>query len=499
MAFVQHPLIRPETVEERAYQVNLAKKSLTGNTLLVLPTGLGKTAIAALVAAEVLKTGGKVLVLAPTKPLVLQHNSTFQAMLNIPGERFALFTGTTASGQRRHMWDNASVISATPQTIQRELEKGRIGLEDVGLLVVDESHHTVSRYSYVEVARRYLESARKPLILGLTASPSSDKVAEIRENLAIRNVEVRTEADADVAPYVQRKDVERVFVTLPAEFEEIQQLLKSYSQEIFEKIRAMDIHITPRKVDIIRLQQSAIKNKIYPVILYTTALLKASHATEMLETQGIPQLHKYLETLAGDKRRTAAMMLKNGRIQKARLLAAKLCEEGREHPKIEELKRVVAEELGRKPGSRVIIFSHFRDSAQKITSALAGVAKPVRFVGQATKGEDVGLNQAEQADIIRRFREGDYNVLVCTRVGEEGLDIPSVDLVVFYEPVPSDIRKIQREGRTGRARAGKVIVLVTRRTRDESNYYTARNKERKMRQTLESMKPKLGQRMLGEW
>ena len=46
--------------------------------------------------------------------------------------------------------------------------------------------------------------------------------------------------------------------------------------------------------------------------------------------------------------------------------------------------------------------------------------------------------------------------LVATSIAEEGLDIPEVDLVVFYEPIPSEIRYIQRRGRTGRKTAGNV-------------------------------------------
>jgi len=114
--------------------------------------------------------------------------------------------------------------------------------------------------------------------------------------------------------------------------------------------------------------------------------------------------------------------------------------------------------------------------------------KVVRFIGQASKGKDIGLSQDEQAEILNKFRNGGYNIIVCTSVGEEGLDIPSVDSVIFYEPVPSEIRKIQREGRTGRRRAGKVIILITKGTRDESYYWMAVRKEKKMHEVLEKMK-----------
>jgi Fanconi anemia group M protein len=124
-------------------------------------------------------------------------------------------------------------------------------------------------------------------------------------------------------------------------------------------------------------------------------------------------------------------------------------------------------------------------------------AKAVRFVGQASKREDIGLSQDEQKQIIEDFRNKEYNFLVCTSVGEEGLDIPSVDMVVFYEPVPSEIRKIQREGRTGRKRAGKVVVLITKNTMDESRYWASHYKQKRMRKALEDMKTP--QKTLDQW
>jgi Fanconi anemia group M protein len=98
-------------------------------------------------------------------------------------------------------------------------------------------------------------------------------------------------------------------------------------------------------------------------------------------------------------------------------------------------------------------------------------------------------------EIIEKFSKGEFNVLVATSVAEEGLDIPSTDLVVFYEPVPSEIRTIQRRGRTGRRRPGRVVVLVTKDTRDEIYYYSARRKEKRMHQELERLRRELKQKI----
>ena len=61
-------------------------------------------------------------------------------------------------------------------------------------------------------------------------------------------------------------------------------------------------------------------------------------------------------------------------------------------------------------------------------------------------------------------------------------------MVVFYETTPSEIRHIQRRGRTGRFGKGKVVLLIAKGTRDEAFYYVSQNKERQMHRTLSDMK-----------
>jgi Fanconi anemia group M protein len=145
----------------------------------------------------------------------------------------------------------------------------------------------------------------------------------------------------------------------------------------------------------------------------------------------------------------------------------------------------------------VIVFAHYRETADRVTQDLARIPglRPVRFVGQASHGNDIGLSQKEQVEILEKFKAGEVNVIVATSIGEEGLDIPQVDLVVFYEPVPSEIRTIQRRGRTGRSAAGRVVMLVTTDTRDEAYFYSARRKERKMHQELDRLRKELRQKI----
>jgi Fanconi anemia group M protein len=167
-----------------------------------------------------------------------------------------------------------------------------------------------------------------------------------------------------------------------------------------------------------------------------------------------------------------------------------------EHPKVNEIINIVKRQLSEKPDSKIIVFTHYRDTSAYICNELEKVqnVKPARFIGQAIKEGDKGLTQKEQAKIIKKFKEEEYNVLIATSVAEEGLDIPSCDLVVFYEPIPSEIRAIQRRGRTARKMAGKVIILITKGTPDEGYYWSAKRKEKRMKSELELIRNKLTKR-----
>ena len=135
--------------------------------------------------------------------------------------------------------------------------------------------------------------------------------------------------------------------------------------------------------------------------------------------------------------------------------------------------------------SKIMVFTQYRDSLEMIHQKLEKkeLNLPSSF-GQASRDGEKGLTQKEQKEIIKAFKIGEYDVLLSTSVAEEGIDIPAVDLVILYEPVPSEVRMIQRRGRTGRKRSGRVKVLITNGTRDEGYYWASINKERRMKRQL---------------
>src|SRR5208283_3634746 len=117
---VSHPLIYPGVVEEREYQATIAREAYDRNTLVILPTALGKTVISALAVAQTLYTyrDARVLVLAPTRPLILQHRSSFQRMLRLPEDQYVLLTGKSTADYRRSVWrGHQRIVFATPEVV----------------------------------------------------------------------------------------------------------------------------------------------------------------------------------------------------------------------------------------------------------------------------------------------------------------------------------------------------------------------------------------------
>ena len=501
--FLTQPLLRENAVEKREFQVNIARSAMKGNTLVVLPTGLGKTIIAILLMVEVLhRKGGKVLFLAPTKPLVEQHVRSIKNLTKI--ENVALLTGEVRKNMRKEAVKEATIVVSTPQVIQNDIISGDLSLKDFSLVIFDEAHRAIGNYAYVYIAQEYRKSRKDHLILGITASPggNEEKIMEIIENLGIENVEIRTVDDEDVKPYVKGFTIRRVELPMPEDIKKLHGALRELYDSIISQLRKFGLFPTLKRVtrgDLLRAQKQVQmeihegKSEFYQAAMLLTQAIKVDYALEYLETQGFEACYNYMEKIIeeGNSRggsKAARMLIRDDKFIASFKLARELIgrREEIENPKLNALRVIVRKELAAHPDARIIVFTHFRETSILVANSLKDIssARPVRFVGQASRGEDKGLKQKEQVEIIKRFKEGEYNILVATSVAEEGLDIPATDMVIFYEPVPSEIRSIQRRGRTGRTRMGKVIILTIKGTRDTAYLWSSRSKERKMKNEL---------------
>lgn len=502
MSFVSHPLIKPNTIESRLYQEAIFDTIRNKNSLVVLPTGIGKTIVCILLAVERLEKNpsGKIIMAAPTRPLCAQHKKTFENILNREPDDFVLVTGVIPPEDRRQLYKK-QLIFITPQTLRNDVKSGIFDMRDVVLLCLDECHRAVGNYAYPFIAESYMKNAANPRILGLTASPggSSDKIREICRNLFIDAVEIRSELDSDVEPYIKKTDVEWVNVEFPEEFKEIKAHLEAAFQKRIAILRRRGLQsykfITKK---VLLMLQSSLQKRIakgdktqfYAISILAEAI-KIEHALELLETQGINALEKYLSRLeeqaSAKQSRAVKRVVSDDEIKTTVSLIKTLSEKNIEHPKFEKLLEIIRTELKSKPDIKIIVFSHYRDTTDLILNKLKEIegCNPVKIIGQRE-----GLSQKEQISILKDYEDGFYNCLIGTSISEEGLHLASADLAIFFEPIPSEIRQLQRRGRVGRTKAGKVIILVTKGTRDEKYLWSAFHKERKMKKILTSMKEK---------
>ncbi len=495
MQYISHPWINDNVIEKRDYQEHIVNTALGANTLVVLPTGLGKTSVAALVAAEMLrkKPDGKILFMAPTRPLVNQHKKNFERFFKL-GIEFSAVTGHDQPDERRMKLYNSQVIFSTPQTIRNALKAGKIDLAQFSLLIFDEAHRAVGNYAYPYIAKVY--SYHSGLILALTASPGShrQKIDEIKKRLYIQGIEIRDREDKDVLPYVQEMKQQWIEVELTKPLQSIKEYLENCKNQRITKLMTWRIIHYPNvsKSQILKLQEQLAKRKTgmsWAAMSMLAEVLKADHALTLLETQCLGSLKCYFDSLMEQtNKKSVARLLKDENFRNAMRLTSELLNEGHEHPKMEKLKEIIQEELQKNKFASIIVFAQYRDTISKINAELKSVknAAPVEFIGQAKK-KGKGLSQKEQIQILNEFKMGFYNVLVASQIGEEGLDITETDTVIFYEPVPSAVRRVQRMGRTARTKAGKIFILMTKATRDEAYHWSGFQKEKKMKSILYKM------------
>jgi ERCC4-related helicase len=536
-----HMLIKKECIEFRSYQNNISESVRNKNTLVILPTALGKTVIAILVCAEFLYNykSKRVLVMAPTKPLVAQHMSSFFSVLNIPEDGIAVVTGKNLPPTRMAVWNRKEIrlVFATPEVVKNDLAENRLSLSEFSLLVFDEAHRAVKDYAYTSIARYYVQQSSYPVILAMTASPGSEKrrMEEVCNNLYIEQIEYRNEEDGDVKPYINPIDVTWKWFTIPQEYKYISSTLRAMLEDKLQFLIQRGLlrkkHVQwIFKSDLINLGEEIqykleltmeeLRGPLYAALMQQSSALTLMYCAELIESQGSPSLKAFLERVENDGGKAHQSLLNDNRIKEIQTLINSL---KIEHPKTiylvellkqryslfqsidkrqhEQDKKVtdIGEHMEhsvafRKPSdvinesSKSLVFTHYRDTARKVVEILTenGI-KAARFVGQAKRELDIGMSQEEQSAVLESFRNGEFDVLVATSIAEEGLDIPEVDLVVFYEPIPSEIRYIQRRGRTGRKSSGCVIILAAKDTIDERYLYACKRRMEKMKQILSTI------------
>jgi Fanconi anemia group M protein len=532
--YFNYPFLKKNKLYYRQYQQNIVKRCNNRNSLVILPTGLGKTIIAVLLIAKVLEKypKGKIIILAPTRPLVSQHKTSCEKFLDLKPENIISLTGRVSPKKRAQQFFQSQIIISTPQVIKNDLERGRYNLKHISLMVFDESHRTKGNYAYNFISKEYIDTCSDPLILGLTASPGKDyeNIQELCDNLFIENVVFKNYDDKDVKKYIYEIDTFLEIVDLPIKLLELsavwnnllQQFIKFFIQRkllppnkpYYSKLDFLSLsrdltislrlendygsHLSelnftdllyfksPKIIDIVKERNINIQS----IFSYCSSCISLLHGKDLIETQNLTLFNSFMDKLeykADQEILSAKRIVESEHFKFIKIKITKNNDKI-SHPKISKLLSILEEELEEYRNNRILIFTQYREMAEflknKLKEEVSKKLKVEKFIGQTTKIDDLGYSQDKQINLLNQFREGKINILVATSVAEEGLDIPNVDTVIFYEPVPSEIRLIQRRGRTGRTAPGRCYILATRSSVDIPFHKVSQRKELTMNYIL---------------
>ncbi len=506
-ATIRHDLLVEGTIEARAYQLSALDHCLSASTLLVLPTGTGKTPIEVMVLAERLRSqGGRGIMLAPTNALVNQHLSDLKNLLNLPeDEEIVGLTGAIPPKKRRAIWESAKVVVATPQVVRNDVQNGVTRLDDVALLIVDEAHRATGNHAMAQVGDLYAEQQPDGLVIAATASPGhiEAEIHEVCERLQIVNIHARPSGDSLLEPYATGLEVNDVVVEVPEELRLLAEPLKIWLERIVERLRRLGYYTRQGHITAGGLQEAQGRISIsigngesigYRAAKDNGIAMRLNNLISYLLCQGVAASREYLSRLGQEGKEEKKSTKEFAADPRIHQLKETLTEMQEIHSKITMVRRMVRRQLKESPESRIIVFANFRDTVEEISRILEDVERaiPQRFVGQANRDGSSGMSQKEQLESLDAFRSGKANVLVATSVGEEGLDVPNADLVIAYEPTGSEIRTIQRRGRTGRQRAGTVHRLIAKDTRDEGALAAAKFREERMFRSIQQVRRKRG-------
>ena len=469
MNFIEHKLIKPNSIEIREYQTNLANDVKNQNCLIVLPTGLGKTTIALQVIVDYMQNGtGGVLFLAPTRVLVNQHYEFLKENLLIAD--IGIVTGEDLLSKRKKKWMN-SVVCATPEITKNDFARNMVSPNQFALVVFDEAHRTIGDYAYSIIAKYFQNTDTRILAMTATLPSEKEKAKEIVTRLHIKNLIERSDESPDVKPYIQKTETEWVRVDLTKEMKAIQMCIKLALEERYKELRKNGLRLSDNKSlsQLLNARQYVLtQNRRSAKPLFTA--IRITYALNIFEAHGITPFLKFCDRTKEKKGAGIKDLFEiDPNFTRAISLAKNQQSNGLEHPKIDRLVDILHDVK-----SKVLIFSSYRDSVNVIHQKLLDMNISAEIL--IGKSGETGLKQKKQIETVQRFRDGVTKALVATRVGEEGLDISEVNLVIFYDNVPSSIRFIQRKGRTGRKDKGRLIVLIAKNTIDETYYFIGKRK-----------------------
>ena len=378
MPVLCHPLLR-DGIEARGYQIEATQACIRCSTLLVMPTGFGKTAVQWNCIADALHSNvEKIIITAPTVGLVEQHRRMILERIQIDESKVRTYTGSDRPAKRGQIWDDATLLIATPQVIRNDVDSGLIQLKEVGLLIIDEAHHAKGNHATAQVADRYRQQASKPWLIAATASPGSTQKAieQLWKRLDVKQIFVQKREDNMLRPYAVDMNIATIRVMLDETTLGLLEPLEAHQFDEINTLRRQGFlapteHLTAGLIEEAAQRASiAISRKDprgYDAARRISDVRRMHMLLGLLKTQGLRSARSYLDRADEQLRegeRSTSRFLKKQVIHNFRKAVQSMDEC---HPKSGLVRQLVEEHLVKNPNERILIFSEYRDTVDHLS------------------------------------------------------------------------------------------------------------------------------------
>ncbi|XP_022778050.1 uncharacterized protein LOC111319571, partial [Stylophora pistillata] len=494
--------------EPRDYQRELFLSAMRGNTLVYLPTGSGKTLIAAMVMSCMKKLNPSKVMVFLVDRVPLAHQQRDYTKSQLIDLKVEMLVGEMESPQNRRIYhklanNKVDVLVLTHQIFLNFLaaeDNPPIRLSDVSVLVFDEAHHCSRNHPYNKIMEYYKKTPNrfKPVVLGLTASPAgeltfkktSKKLEKLLENLESA---VAMPIESDLLIHVNIPDV---IYERSDHMNTDQVLLQRHIEEHIKYLIDILFEDVPDRQDFpFPVFSSNFRGALRKLIesyhgntKSFEALIVVEHAMHLLSVvefcdvlgyqyaveslkecvyrivSAKSRKHRALNRLIGSQRSFQA--LKNLVDQACRADYPRAVVMSDRYKILVKHLEQFLHQVREDPTSRGIIFVNLRKTTFKMCEQIrrdipivTKMLNPYPFVGHGQGSYDGMTWKDEQEKLLRKFREGESKLLICTSVLEEGLDIPECNLVVRFEGAATLRALVQTRGRASRRSNSKFVVI----------------------------------------
>ncbi|EPX73671.1 uncharacterized protein SOCG_02889 [Schizosaccharomyces octosporus yFS286] len=490
----------------REYQRDIFDVAKQQNTLLVMATGAGKTLLAVKLIKEKqekqLLEGNKQqkrlsVFLVNTVPLVIQQADYLKSQL--PFRIGMLYGEISLKMCEEIFYDvkmNYEVIVITADLFYLCLARGFLSILDFDILVFDECHHAIKNHAYARILIDFYHVAKAttilekslPSIFGMTASPYTGKARNPLKRI------FEWEELFDAKAYVVSNNRLSQHIPMTKEF----------------VVTYKNLEIDASKNPIICMCET-----VFSGCKYVMRACKAAQS-EIMEL-GVwfgEQIWQFLveELLRKQSRKNFDGKLSiedntciNSFISQVEAWSQEQLKlfSGLRAPKLDgndtstkvlTLLEFLENFYKDNDTYRTMIFVERKVTAYSLTRFLRKLKndtgrlkniRPFPFIGHGDSDiASLSMHFREQRRNIHNFKRGVYNILIATSIAEEGIDIPTCNLVVRFNTCQTVTQFVQSKGRA-RAHDSKFMLLAN--DAELAQYEKLQNEERILATALESL------------